>query len=143
MAGKGKIENLRPPWKPGESGNPSGRPRRTAISEIYAELLEMPLPEELRNRLKRSEGITFVKALALGVLEKALDGNLAAVREVREATEGKANVRPNTIEREVEVHIVYEDPVKKRSDENQATPNVNENQAMTNQDEPKKEEDKN
>ena len=129
MAGKGKLENLRPPWKPGESGNPSGRPKRMSISDIYAELLERPLPEEVRRKLKLkpSEGITFAEALALSVLEKALDGNLAAVREVREATEGKANVRPNTIGRgPVTLHVVYEDRVNKSSHKNQTTPNTNE-----------------
>jgi hypothetical protein len=128
MAGKGRIENLRSPWKPGESGNPSGRPKRVYISDIYAELLETPLPEEIRRKLKHSEGITFAEALALGVLEKALGGSLPAVREVREATEGKANMRPNTHQREpIEVHIVYDDPPNnKKLDENQTRPNTNE-----------------
>lgn len=127
MAGKGRIENLRPPWKPGESGNPSGRPKRIYISDIYAELLGTPLPEHIRRKLNHSEGIIFAEAVALGVLEKALGGSLAAVREVREATEGKSNVRPNTHQREpIEIHVVYDDPRNNKNlDENQTTPNTN------------------
>ena len=37
MAGKGRLENLKPAWKPGESGNPSGRPKNRSISDAYAE----------------------------------------------------------------------------------------------------------
>src|SRR5262245_66046695 len=29
------ISNLRPPWKPGESGNPNGRPIRTRLTEQF------------------------------------------------------------------------------------------------------------
>jgi len=29
------IANLRPPWKPGESGNPVGRPARTKLTEQF------------------------------------------------------------------------------------------------------------
>lgn len=108
MAGKGRIENLRPPWKPGESGNPSGRPKRVYISEIYADLLVTPLPEEIRRKLKRSEGITFAEALALSVLENAVSGSLAAVREVREATEGKTSERSKEISGPVRFRHVYE-----------------------------------
>jgi len=128
MAGNGRRENLKPPWKPGESGNPSGRPKRISISDLYAEILEMPLPEELRHKLKHGECTTFARALALGVIEKALEGSLAAVREVREATEGKSNVRPNTHQREpIEIHVVYDDPPNNKNvDENQTTPNTNE-----------------
>jgi hypothetical protein len=29
------ISNLRPPWQPGESGNPNGRPARTRLTEAF------------------------------------------------------------------------------------------------------------
>jgi len=34
----GRVENLKP-WKPGQSGNPSGRPKRRLIDEALEELL--------------------------------------------------------------------------------------------------------
>jgi len=33
------LDNLRP-WQPGQSGNPSGRPKKTLLSDMTAELLE-------------------------------------------------------------------------------------------------------
>lgn len=32
--------NLRPPWKPGESGNPAGRPSRPSFEELVQEVLD-------------------------------------------------------------------------------------------------------
>lgn len=34
----GRVENLRP-WKPGQSGNPGGRPKKKPITELYEQLL--------------------------------------------------------------------------------------------------------
>jgi hypothetical protein len=48
MAGKGRIENLQPPWKPGESGNPTGRPKKRQLTECYEAVIEQAPPEDLR-----------------------------------------------------------------------------------------------
>lgn len=92
MAGKGRIENLKP-WKPGESGNLSGRPKRWPISDRYAELAEIALPE--KERLKRGlpQGATFGDALAFDQFNAALKGRTEAAREIREGIEGKAAQR--------------------------------------------------
>ena len=37
-------------FKPGQSGNPGGRPKRRPISECYLELAELPLPEADRTK---------------------------------------------------------------------------------------------
>jgi hypothetical protein len=34
-----RTKGLRPPWKPGQSGNPSGRPRKARITKIYERIL--------------------------------------------------------------------------------------------------------
>lgn len=44
------MENLRPPWKPGESGNPKGRPRRL-ISALVKELREQGFENVTAGRL--------------------------------------------------------------------------------------------
>jgi hypothetical protein len=89
MAGRGRIENLRPPWKPGESGNLSGRPKKRPITERYAYFLEVPLSD--RERVKRGlpKGATYGDAIALGQMKRAIM-NTQAAREIREAIEGRA-----------------------------------------------------
>jgi len=41
---KNKLDNLKPPWQKGQSGNPNGRPEGTIsiVSEIKKKLLEIP-----------------------------------------------------------------------------------------------------
>ncbi len=63
-------------WKPGQSGNPSGRPKRKPVSEglirLFAKLDDMELEEYNRE-----------------IVKKAASGDVAAYREVRETIEGK------------------------------------------------------
>jgi hypothetical protein len=89
MAGRGRIENLRPPWKPGQSGNLSGRPKKRPITERYAYFLEVPVSD--RERIKRGlpKGATYGDAIALGQMKRAIT-NTQAAREIREAIEGRA-----------------------------------------------------
>lgn len=94
MAGKGRIENLRPPWKPGESGNLTGRPRRRPISDAYAEYVQRPVPEERRRELDLWEGATHADAMAAALVIAACKGSVAEARELREAIEGKTSERP-------------------------------------------------
>src|ERR1700751_5591735 len=97
MAGKGKLENLKPAWRPGESGNPSGRPRRRPISDAYAERLQRPVREKLRRELDLPEGATWADAIAAALAIAACKGSVAEARELREATEGKTSERPKEI----------------------------------------------
>ena len=90
MAGKGRIENLQPPWKPGESGNPSGRPSKRRLSECYADLIDKPLPEDLRKGMRLEAGATYGEAMALGLARAAIKGKTEAAREFGDRTEGKA-----------------------------------------------------
>jgi hypothetical protein len=52
-------------WKPGQSGNPGGRPKKQPITERYAILAETPLDDKFRRRLKLPEGSTYADAAAL------------------------------------------------------------------------------
>jgi len=81
------------PWKPGQSGNPSGRPRMQPISDRYAHIAEEKLPENIRKKLKLGAGATYGDAVALRTFQAALDGDVVATREIREAIEGKAAIR--------------------------------------------------
>ncbi len=59
-------------WKPGQSGNPSGRPKKKPITELYEEILNDP--EEM-SKLRES----IVKMLR--------KGNMATVLHLREMTD--------------------------------------------------------
>ena len=93
MAGKGNPANLMPPWKPGQTGNPGGRPKRRPISDAYEALADLPLPDDLRHKLKLPKGSTYREAVALRQFHAAIKGLSTAAREIREAIEGKATQR--------------------------------------------------
>jgi hypothetical protein len=114
MAGKGKLENLRPPWKKGQSGNPNGRPKKGPLGDAYIERLQRLLPEELRLKLGLSENATFADAVADGVIQSAIEGNVSAARELREGTEAKANMELEGPPTEVRFKIVNEKTVRVR-----------------------------
>ncbi len=116
MAGHGRIENLRP-WKPGQSGNLSGRPKKRPISDRYAERAEAALPEEERLKRGLPRGATYGDALAFDQFNAALNGRTEAAREIREAIEGKAAQREISEpgKKDIEVHVRYEDPKPKNS----------------------------
>lgn len=72
---EGRIENLRP-WKPGESGNPAGRPKGVRY-----------LTEQLRARVAADPAI--LDAVAEKLFALALDGDLGAIREIADRLDGK------------------------------------------------------
>ena len=99
MNSKGTPENLRPAWRKGDpSPNPTGRPHRLPISDMYARIAVEPIPESIRSAMKRN-GVslppeaTFAEALATRVWVKALSGDSGAAREIREAIEGRTGPR--------------------------------------------------
>lgn len=71
------TENTSKPWlwKPGQSGNPGGRPKRKYITDALKECLESN-PEELRK-------------MAQAAIREALNGNIRAFQEIADRTEGK------------------------------------------------------
>lgn len=89
----GNPGNLMPPWKPGQSGNPSGKGKRKPISDRYEKLADLPMPDDIRRKLKMPEGSTFGDAVAFRIFLGAIKGAPAAARELREAIEGKAAQR--------------------------------------------------
>jgi hypothetical protein len=67
--------NLKP-WKPGQSGNPGGRPKKRILDEHLSEMLEANDGED-------------AKAIARVLIEKAKDGELRAVQLIAERTQGR------------------------------------------------------
>lgn len=76
-------------WKPGQSGNPGGRPKKTSISDAYAKLVDRRLPDEICRKLGLSKRATWADALALGQMRSAVKGKTDAAREIADRVEGK------------------------------------------------------
>src|SRR5271165_5916351 len=73
---RSRAAHLRPHWfKPGESGNPGGRPAR-------------PLTERLLAQLMKSDGAEAA-AIVRALLDKAKTGDVAAYNSIRDSVEGK------------------------------------------------------
>ena len=93
---RGPLENLRP-WKPGQSGNPGGRPKRQPITDDYLALHDKPIPAKIRDKIAQSlgeelpEGLTYGQALAIRqYLAAAIEGDTAAAREIADRIQGKS-----------------------------------------------------
>ena len=86
--------NLRP-WQPGESGNPSGRPKRAPITDYIRAQLEQAIPEAIRAELPPvfaevyGNKATFGQMLAFKMIQSAGEGDMQAMRELLERVEGK------------------------------------------------------
>lgn len=72
-------------FKPGESGNPGGRPKKTPITDELRQLLD----EQYSGREKRFQGLSNCRVLALRMFELAIAGDLRAMQEVADRVEGK------------------------------------------------------
>jgi len=67
-------------FKPGQSGNPGGRPK--LLGDAYRAQLAKPVPGD-------PEGRTYAEAIAQAMAIESFKGNVPAAREVRSATEGE------------------------------------------------------
>lgn len=78
-----RTDNLTP-FEPGESGNPAGRPKGTKnLSTILREMLELEIEED-------GVKITQKDAIIKKLIKQSTAGNLRAIQEVFDRTEGKA-----------------------------------------------------
>lgn len=77
----GRPENLTP-WKPGQSGNPGGRPKGAPLASACRELLSAPLPND-------SQGRTYAEVIANMLADKAIAGDIRAAQEIADRAEGR------------------------------------------------------
>ena len=75
------LANLKP-FQPGQSGNPSGRPKNT-LTGAYRKMLDKPFPGD-------PEGRTFAEVIAEAVGMKAARGDERAAKEIEDRVMGRA-----------------------------------------------------
>lgn len=109
-------------FKPGNNANPSGRPR-DVVTQIMREMMPTPCPFN-------KKGLVWAEAIALAVFKRAIAGDVRAVAEVLDRTEGKPrqsvdlsavalvqNVVPTSLEeidkrlREIVTRVRARDPI--------------------------------
>jgi Family of unknown function (DUF5681) len=70
-------------WKPGQSGNPGGRPKTAALSEAARNVLAKRVPND-------PQGRTYAEAIADTLAQLALEGDIRAAQELTDRAEGRA-----------------------------------------------------
>tara|TARA_R110002051_G_scaffold96472_2_gene166629 strand:- start:115 stop:489 length:375 start_codon:yes stop_codon:yes gene_type:complete len=97
-----RIDNLKGKgWKPGESGNPNGRPPKgEAWADVANELLNskeiditMKMADGKVKRLSLESDKSFRHAVIVGMIKEAMNGNVQAAKELADRTEGKSKER--------------------------------------------------
>lgn len=93
MQGKSReVGYCKPPvetqFKPGQSGNPAGRPKSALISQALRQKLDEPFPDD-------EHGRTYAEVIAAKMAEKAASGEDRAIQEVIDRVEGKAKQTVN------------------------------------------------
>lgn len=85
--GKGKFTPGNPyAWRPGVSGNPNGRPKGSKAGSAALRKLA-------RQFLDPKTGLCAEEMIAAKLIAKALDGDLGAIKEFYDRTEGRPGVR--------------------------------------------------
>lgn len=83
MSRKGRVENLKP-FKPGQSGNPKGRPKKAyCITDILRE------QGEIRDVNTEQGRITRAEAIAQRLWLMAMKGDIAALKYIYDRIDGK------------------------------------------------------
>ncbi|MGH9350913.1 MAG: DUF5681 domain-containing protein [Terriglobia bacterium] len=70
-------------FRPGQSGNPGGRPKSAPLSHACRELLAALIPEDPQHR-------TYAEAIAQTLAQKAIAGDVRAAQEITDRAEGRA-----------------------------------------------------
>ena len=91
-----KEDNLTP-WKPGQSGNPAGKPKGTEHSSTRLKRL-LGAVGKMKNPLtKREEEFTGLEMMDAAIISRAMKGDVGAYREILDRLEGKVPAKTEVI----------------------------------------------
>ena len=76
------------PWKPGQSGNPGGRPKKKPLTDAYARILKRRVPAEVVRKLGLRGHPTYAEMIAMSVAKEAIKGKVQAAAELADRVEG-------------------------------------------------------
>lgn len=86
---KKAVANLAPPWAPGQSGNPAGRPAGAKnISTYLREFLEVEIEIDADPIIKKKFA-SVAQAIASSMIKKCLSGDNQMIMQVLDRLEGK------------------------------------------------------
>lgn len=119
---------LRPPFQPGQSGNPAGkvkgtRNRSTILRELLAATVKDAKGKKKKNPLTDAAEMNYEEAVDVAIVKRALAGNMDAAREIKDTLHGKIKevreiIRPDITPEEVaaltpeEAAKIYDSRVK-------------------------------
>jgi hypothetical protein len=85
-----QLDALKPTqFRPGQSGNAGGRPRKTPITDALRALMD----QEYSGSEKRFKGLSNCSVMALTLFDMAIAGDLRAIQEIADRVEGKVAQR--------------------------------------------------
>jgi len=88
-----QLAGLRPRWKPGQSGNPAGRPKKQiCITTLTAEYL-LTIPESLPDGIPNTKKKTWAQLTAEKLVHQAVGGDTPAMRELLDRIDGKVKAQ--------------------------------------------------
>lgn len=86
-------------WKPGQSGNPGGRPKKNPITDYLRQQLEDKIPQSMMDAMKEGPRAvfteiygpepTFGQMIAFKLVQTSAKGDMFAMRELLDRVEGK------------------------------------------------------
>ena len=91
------------PWKPGQSGNPKGRPKGSGVTDRLKALLDQPV--------KDGAEMTVAEALAKAAMKAALKGDHRFFKEILDRTEGKVT---DKLEVDGDMRVIHQEFVRAR-----------------------------
>jgi Family of unknown function (DUF5681) len=93
------------PWKPGQSGNPSGRPKRKPLTDAYAAILEKRIPAAVAHKLQLIGRPTYAQVIAMALAQEAIKGKVNAAAEMADRVEGRIGQPGDSGENPFHLHI--------------------------------------
>lgn len=110
-AQRAALDAGRSSWKPGQSGNPAGKPKgslsRSTLLKKYLDVTFKSDDGKVKNQPFGIEGdpLTVHETIALALIKKAMAGNIDAIREIQDSVYGK---KPDVISGDPDAPIKHE-----------------------------------